>query len=48
VALGGYCVTLRRTEVGPFLVEEADPERFIPPEEALARIGVVTDSGKAP
>jgi tRNA pseudouridine55 synthase len=47
-ALGGYCVTLRRTEVGPFLVEEADPERFIPPEEALARIGVVTGSGKAP
>jgi len=47
-ALGGYCVTLRRTEVGPFLVEEADPERFIPPEEALARIGVVTSSGKAP
>jgi tRNA pseudouridine55 synthase len=47
-ALGGYCVTLRRTEVGPFLVEEADPERFIPPEEALARIGVVRGSGKAP
>jgi hypothetical protein len=47
-ALGGYCVTLRRTEVGPFLIEEADPERFIPPEEALARIGVVTGSGKTP
>jgi tRNA pseudouridine55 synthase len=39
-ALGGHCTTLRRTEVGPFRVEEADPERFIPPEEALARIGV--------
>jgi len=37
--LGGHCATLRRTEVGPFRVEEADPERFIPPEEALARIG---------
>ena len=38
-ALGGHCATLRRTEVGPFRVEEADPERIIPPEEALARIG---------
>jgi tRNA pseudouridine55 synthase len=41
-ALGGHCVTLRRTEVGPFRVEEADPERIIPPEEALERIGVRT------
>jgi tRNA pseudouridine55 synthase len=39
-ALGGHCATLRRTEVGPFRVEEADPERFIPPDEALARIGL--------
>jgi tRNA pseudouridine55 synthase len=39
-ALGGHCVTLRRTEVGPFLVDEADPERLISPDEALARIGV--------
>ena len=38
-ALGGHCVTLRRTEIGPFSVEEADPERVIPPEEALARLG---------
>jgi tRNA pseudouridine55 synthase len=38
-ALGGHCVSLRRTEVGPFRVEEADPERIIPPEDALARIG---------
>jgi tRNA pseudouridine55 synthase len=38
-ALEGHCATLRRTEVGPFRVEEADPERIIPPEEALARIG---------
>jgi tRNA pseudouridine55 synthase len=43
-ALGGYCATLRRTEVGPFRVEEADPERLIPPEEALARIGVEAES----
>jgi tRNA pseudouridine55 synthase len=39
-ALGGHCLTLRRTEVGPFTVEEADPERIIPPERALARIGL--------
>jgi tRNA pseudouridine55 synthase len=39
-ALGGHCATLRRTQVGPFRVEEADPERFILPEEALARIEV--------
>jgi len=38
-ALGGHCATLRRTEVGPFRVEEADPERIIPAEEALTRIG---------
>jgi tRNA pseudouridine55 synthase len=38
-ALGGHCASLRRTEVGPFRVEEADPERFISPEDALARIG---------
>jgi len=38
-ALGGHCATLRRTEIGPFRVEEADPERVIPAEEALERIG---------
>jgi tRNA pseudouridine55 synthase len=37
-ALGGHCRTLRRTEVGPFLVEEADPERLISAEDALARL----------
>jgi tRNA pseudouridine55 synthase len=37
--LGGHCVSLRRTEVGPFKVEEADLERLVPPDEALARIG---------
>ncbi len=40
-ALGGHCRTLRRTEVGPFLVEEADPERVIPPAEALAFLPAV-------
>jgi tRNA pseudouridine55 synthase len=37
-ALGGHCRTLRRTEIGPFSIAEADPERFIPPDEALARL----------
>jgi len=36
--LGGHCRTLRRLEVGPFSVEEADPARIIPPDEALARL----------
>jgi tRNA pseudouridine55 synthase len=36
--LGGHCRTLRRLEIGPFSVGEADPERFIPPDEALARL----------
>jgi tRNA pseudouridine55 synthase len=35
-ALGGHCVSLRRTEVGPFRVEDADPGRIIPPEDALS------------
>jgi len=37
-ALGSHCRTLRRTEIGPFSVDEADPERIIPPEQALARL----------
>jgi tRNA pseudouridine55 synthase len=37
-ALGGHCRTLRRLEIGPFSVDEADPERIIPPAEALARL----------
>ena len=37
-ALGGHCRTLRRLEIGPFSVDEADPERFIPADEALARL----------
>jgi tRNA pseudouridine55 synthase len=45
-ALGGHCVTLRRTEVGPFAVDEADPERILPPDEALARIGVTAEYGR--
>jgi tRNA pseudouridine55 synthase len=37
-ALGGHCRTLRRTEIGPFSVDEADAEVIISPEDALARI----------
>jgi tRNA pseudouridine55 synthase len=37
-ALGGHCIALRRTAVGPFRVEEADERRVIPPDEALARL----------
>src|SRR5919199_951567 len=37
-ALDGHCVSLRRTEVGPFSVDEADADRVIPPDEALARL----------
>jgi tRNA pseudouridine55 synthase len=36
--LGGHCASLRRTEIGPFSVAEADPDRIIPPDEALARL----------
>jgi tRNA pseudouridine55 synthase len=34
-ALGGHCRTLRRTQVGPFSLEDADDERILPPAEAL-------------
>jgi len=36
--LGGHCRSLRRTEVGPFSVAEADEERIISVDEALARL----------
>jgi tRNA pseudouridine55 synthase len=37
-ALGGHCRSLRRTEIGPFRVDEADVDRLIPPAKALARL----------
>ena len=37
-ALGGHCRSLRRTMIGPFSVEEADPNRLVPPSEALGRL----------
>ncbi len=42
-ALGGHCVSLRRTEIGPFAVEEADEARVVPLEEALPRLAAVRD-----
>ncbi len=36
--LGGHCTSLRRTEVGRFRVEDADPERVHPPAEAVAHL----------
>jgi tRNA pseudouridine55 synthase len=44
-ALGGHCVALRRTEVGPFRVADAvspeafAPERLLSESEVLARVG---------
>ena len=35
-ALGGHCRTLRRLEVGPFSVDDADPSRLLDPAEAFA------------
>ena len=37
-ALGGHCRALRRLEIGPFDVADADPDRFIAPEDALAAL----------
>ncbi len=40
-ALGGHCSSLRRTEVGPFHVEDADEERVLVPVEALPFLPVL-------
>ena len=37
-SLRGHCRTLRRLEVGPFTVDEADPARLIDPEQAFDRL----------
>jgi tRNA pseudouridine55 synthase len=37
-ALGAHCTTLRRTAVGPFAVEEADPARIVPATIAVGRL----------
>ena len=43
-ALGGHCLGLRRTEIGPFGVDESDENRVIPLEDALPRLATVRDS----
>jgi tRNA pseudouridine55 synthase len=40
-ALGGHCRSLRRTEVGPFQVADADEERILPPVEVLPFLPLV-------
>jgi tRNA pseudouridine55 synthase len=37
-ALGGHCVSLRRTAVGPFSFDEADPTLLLTPSSALERL----------
>ena len=37
-ALGGHCMTLRRTEIGPVRFEEAHESRVVPLEDALRRL----------
>jgi tRNA pseudouridine55 synthase len=37
-ALGGHCLTLRRTAVGPFDIAEAAPERWLTVADALGRL----------
>jgi tRNA pseudouridine55 synthase len=50
-ALGGHCVVLRRTEVGPFAVRDAvSPqefmvERLLPESEVLERVGAARTAG---
>jgi tRNA pseudouridine55 synthase len=40
-ALGGHCASLRRTQVGPFSVADADEGRVLAPSEALAFLPVL-------
>ncbi len=35
-----YCTALRRTRIGDFDIEDADPERLLPLEQALRHIPV--------
>ncbi len=47
-ALGGHCASLRRTEIGPFDVAEADEGRMLALDEALARLGGPPESRLPP
>ena len=42
-----YCEELRRTRVGPFAVEDADPTRVLPLQEALGFLPAVALEGEA-
>ena len=44
--LGGHCRTLRRLEVGPFAVDDADDERILPAAEALPFLPAVEVSAE--
>jgi tRNA pseudouridine55 synthase len=44
-ALGGHCRALRRLEVGPFSVDEADPDRILSADEALDRVAAAALGG---
>ncbi len=52
-ALGGHCVSLRRTAVGPFTVDEADPDTLLSvpgalgrlPADAVARVAAAVRNG---
>jgi tRNA pseudouridine55 synthase len=47
-ALGGHCRSLRRLEVGPFSVEDADEKRILPAAEALPFLPAAeVDAGEA-
>jgi tRNA pseudouridine55 synthase len=37
-ALGGHCTSLRRTAVGPFRIEDAEPDHVLPPPAAVAHM----------
>jgi tRNA pseudouridine55 synthase len=40
-----YCLQLRRTGIGPFAVADADPERIVPLDDALAFLPAVDLTG---
>src|SRR5262249_11063544 len=47
-ALGGHCRALRRLEVGPFSVDDADDERILPAGDALPFFPILgVDAGEA-
>jgi tRNA pseudouridine55 synthase len=51
IALGGHCTTLRRTAVGPFLVDDAVPpegftvQRLLPEADVLERVEAARAAG---